>query len=136
MNPKNYFLQFLSCQTERNTKLTKIENLIEKKGKRRYSVLVKDVDNDDEFPIVLAVVNESHPPDLDVSLERLSKQKQEETKQNEIKEERHEVVQTKRVNRRQTTSYGRGRRTRESSPFFVLVKCATVRTLSKEGGGA
>lgn len=110
--------------------------MIEKKGKRRYSVLVKDVDNDDEFPIVLSVVNESHPPDLDVSLERLSKQKQEETKQNEIKEERHEVVQTKRVNRRQTTSYGRGRRIRESSPFFVLVKCATVRTSSKEGGGA
>jgi len=37
-----------------------------------YSVLVNDVDDDDELPIFLAVVDESNPPDLNVPLERLN----------------------------------------------------------------
>lgn len=36
-----------------------------------YSILVDDIDNDDELPVVLAVVDEGDPPDLDESLERL-----------------------------------------------------------------
>lgn len=37
-----------------------------------YSVLINDVDDDDEPPIFLAVVDESNPPDLNVPLERLN----------------------------------------------------------------
>ena len=36
-----------------------------------YSVLVDDVDDDNELSIVIAVVDESHPSDLNVPLERL-----------------------------------------------------------------
>ena len=36
-----------------------------------YSVLVDDVDDDDEPAIFLAVVDEGNPPDLNVSLESL-----------------------------------------------------------------
>lgn len=37
-----------------------------------YSVLVNDVDDDDELAIFLSVVDESNPPDLNVPLERLN----------------------------------------------------------------
>lgn len=37
-----------------------------------HSVLVDDVDDDDELAIVLAVVDEGNPPDLYVPLENLS----------------------------------------------------------------
>ena len=53
-----------------------------KKEGEGYPVLVKDVDDDDELPVVLSVVDESHPSDLDVPLERLSKQQQQKQKQN------------------------------------------------------
>lgn len=36
-------------------------------------VLVDDVDDDDEAAVVLAVVHQGHPPDLDKPLERLHK---------------------------------------------------------------
>ena len=38
-----------------------------------YSVLINDVDNDDEPAIFLAVVDLGNPPDLNVPLERLNK---------------------------------------------------------------
>lgn len=49
--------------------------MIKERGRRRYPVLVKDVDDDNKLPIVLAVVDESHPSDLNVPLERLPKTK-------------------------------------------------------------
>lgn len=39
-----------------------------------HSVLVDDVDDDNESAILLAVVDKSNPSDLDVPLERLNKQ--------------------------------------------------------------
>jgi len=60
-----------------NTNSKKASKLIcikMKKVKTRvvsYSVLVNDVDDDDELAIFLAVVDESNPSDLDVPLERL-----------------------------------------------------------------
>ena len=41
------------------------------KYEKVYSVLVDDIDDNDELAIVFAVVDEGNPPDLYVSLERL-----------------------------------------------------------------
>ena len=41
------------------------------KYEKVYSVLVDDIDYNDELAIVFAVVDEGNPPDLYVSLERL-----------------------------------------------------------------
>lgn len=36
-----------------------------------YPVLIDDINDDDELPVLLAIVNQGHPPNLDVPLERL-----------------------------------------------------------------
>lgn len=41
---------------------------------KTYSVLVNDIDNDDELSIVFAVVDEGDPSDLNEPLERLQNQ--------------------------------------------------------------
>jgi hypothetical protein len=59
--------------------------------KGAYSVLVDDIDDDDELAVVLAVVDEGDPSDLHVPLERLQiteKANQIQISEDEIKERR------------------------------------------------
>lgn len=53
---------------------------------RPYPVLVDDIHDDNEPPVVLAVVDEGHAPDLHVPLENLWKNPEEE----ELRAEEHQ----------------------------------------------
>lgn len=48
-----------------------MNNLSKRELKTNYPVLVDDIDDHDELPVVFSVVDKSHSPYLDVSLENL-----------------------------------------------------------------
>lgn len=72
LNPRTF--QYLKLHTTRNRKL-EIPNSSQK-GRRSfaaYSVLVNDIHDDNELPVVLSIVYQRHPPDFHVPLERLQR---------------------------------------------------------------
>ena len=85
------------------------------KYEKVYSVLVDDIDYNDELAIVFAVVDEGNPPDLYVSLERLP-----------FHNSQTNVRETSKMRREIEIERERER----ESPFWVREVCES------EGGGS
>ena len=78
------------------------------KYEKVYSVLVDDIDDNDELAIVFAVVDEGNPPDLYVSLERLP-------------------FHNSQTNVRETSKRDRERERERENHHFGFVRCVRVR---------
>lgn len=78
------------------------------KDEKVYSVLVDDIDDDDELAIVFAVVDEGNPPDLYVSLERLP-------------------IHSSQTNVRETSKMRKERQRERESHHFGFVRYERVR---------
>jgi hypothetical protein len=49
--------------------------MVGEQRRKAHPVLIDDIDNNDELAVILAVVDKSHSPNLDVPLERLHMKK-------------------------------------------------------------
>jgi hypothetical protein len=79
--------------------------------KGAYSVLVDDIDDDDELAVVLAVVDEGDPSDLHVPLERL-----------QITEKANQI-QISKTRSKNDVVLERGVDAERGSPFWVREVC-------------
>jgi hypothetical protein len=81
--------------------------------------LIDDIDNNDELAVILAVVDKSHSPNLDVPLERLHMKKKKKTqnrgsvrKTNQVIEQRIFSEAKQRRWKKPLTIFGRSAKTR------------------------